>query len=131
MIVLDASAAIEWLEQRSPLAAAVERRLLDADVIHVPYLWFIEVAQVLRRHVARGELAAERGSELLDLAGKLPAHRHPHEPLGPRIWALRENLTAYDATYIALAEALDARLVTTDGALAGAPGHNANVDLLA
>lgn len=130
MIVLDASAAIEWLEQRSELGPVVERRLLDADDIHVPHLWFVEVAQVLRRHVGLGQLSADRGSQLLELAGQLPAHRHPHEPLAPRIWALRDNLTAYDATYIALSEALDASLVTTDTALAAAPGHAATVDLV-
>lgn len=130
MIVLDASAAIEWLEQRSPLAAEIERRLLDAGVINVPHLWFVEVSQVLRRHVRNGELPAARGSQLLDLAGQLPAHRHPHEPLGPRIWTLRENLTAYDATYVALSEALDATLVTTDSRIAQAPGHSATVELI-
>lgn len=130
MIVLDASATIEWLEQRSELAAAVEQRLLEADGIHVPHLWFVEVAQVLRRHVASGQLGAERGAQLLELAAQLPAHRHPHEPLAPRVWSLRANLTAYDAVYVALSEALDATLVTTDRAIAHTPVHGATVDLV-
>lgn len=130
MIVLDASATIEWLEQRSDLGAAIERRLLEADGIHVPHLWFVEVAQVLRRHVAMGQLAAERGARMLELAGQLPAHRHPHEPLAPRVWSLRANLTAYDAVYVALSEALGASLVTTDRAIVNAPGHTARVDLI-
>lgn len=130
MIVLDGSATIEWL-QRRPLADAVERRLLAATSIHVPHLWFLEIAQVLRRHVLAGAMTATDGGALLDLADQLRADRHPHEPLGPRIWDLRDNLTAYDATYVALAEAIDARLVTTDAVLARSPGHRARMDLVA
>lgn len=130
MIVLDASAAVDWLEWREPVASQVEQRLLAADGVHVPHLWLVEVAQVLRRHVLAGALAADRGLAALRAADELAAARHPHEPLAERVWQLRANLSAYDAVYVALAEALGATLVTSDARLAGAPGTTATVDVL-
>lgn len=130
MIVLDASAGIEWL-LRLPLAAAVERRLLvDGHTIHIPHLWFVEVTQVIRRHVLSNQLDQKRAGEALADAADLPAVPYPHEPLGPRMWSLRNTMTAYDATYIALAEALDATLVTSDASLTRATGHSASIDLV-
>jgi predicted nucleic acid-binding protein len=83
----------------------------------------------LRRYAASGQVGAERGRlALLDLTD-LPMHRYSHDFLLPRIWALRHNLTAYDATYVALAEALDAPLLTRDRHLAAAPGHQARIEL--
>ena len=64
---------------------------------------------------------------MLDLLAQFPINRYPHEPLLQRIWALRTNLTAYDASYVALAEALDATLLTRDEGIASAPGHCARV----
>lgn len=90
----------------------------------------IEVAQVVRRYAAAGELDAERGRvALVDLAD-FPLRRYPHDFLLPRVWALRGNLTAYDAVYVALAEVLEAPLLTRDQRLATAPGHRAQVDLV-
>lgn len=130
MIVLDASAALELL-LRTSLAAAVEQRALrDDETIHAPALLDLEVAQVLRRFVHRGELSAVRGREALELLLRLPITRHGHEPLIARIWALRANLTAYDAAYVALAEGLRAPLVTCDARLAAAPGLRAVVELM-
>jgi len=131
MIVLDASAAVE-LVLRLPLADAVGRRLADPDqAIHAPHLLGVEVAQVVRRYVQRGEVRPERGeTALLDLADLDVVH-HPHEPLLATMWRLRSNLTAYDAAYVALAEALDAPLLTLDARLARSPGHVAVIDLLA
>lgn len=130
MIVLDASAAIEWL-LRGPHAGDVDRRLLaENESVHVPHLWLVEVSQVLRRFVAHGSVRADRARMALGAATDLRAVRHPHEPLAPRVWGLRHNLTAYDATYVALAEALEAELVTSDERLAAAPGHNATIALL-
>lgn len=129
MIVLDASAAIEWLEER-PRAAQVEAVVLAADGIHVPHLWFIEVAQVLRRHVLHDDLTEARAAAALDLAAMIPTHRHAHEPLAARVWALRDNLSAYDAVYVALAEVLGATLITTDERLANSPGHVATIALI-
>ena len=129
MIVLDASAAVELI-LGLPLGDAVAERLVDPDVaVHAPHLLSVEAAQVVRRYVLGGQLRPERGDEaLVDLAD-LDVARHPHEPLLPAIWRLRSNLTAYDAAYVALAEVLDAPLVTCDTRLAAA--HSAHVQLIA
>ncbi len=130
MIVADASAVLEMLLQR-PAAEAVARRLFrPGQGLHAPHLLDVEVAQVLRRHVAARELDAERGRlALLDLAD-MPLRRHPHTMLLERVWEMRHTLSAYDAVYVALAEMLDAALVTCDRRLAEAHGHGARVELL-
>ena len=90
----------------------------------------IEVAHVVRRYAARGEIDGQRGRlALIDLAD-FPLLRYPHDPLLPRIWDLRNNLTAYDAVYVALAEALGVPLITRDRRLAGVAGHQARIELL-
>lgn len=127
MIVLDASAVVEWLLGR-PLAGAVEQRI-GGGSLHAPHLLAVEVAQVLRRWERAGVLPAERGALAVAALGDLDVATYPHEPLLPAIWALRDNLTAYDAAYVALARVLDAPLVTLDRRLAGAP-HGAEVDLV-
>lgn len=130
MIVVDASAVLEAL-LRTPVARAVERRLFDPrETLHAPHLLDVEVAQVVRRYAANGEIDNERGrAALVDLAD-LPVRRYPHDFLLPRVWDLRNNLTAYDAVYVALAEALDAPLLTRDRRLAAAAGHHARVELV-
>ena len=130
MIVLDASAAIEWLLGRD-LGEQVAQRLLAPDQsVHVPHLWSVEVAQVLRRFVRSGTLTPDRARQAVGDAKDLPAARYPHEPLLDRAWQLRDNMTIYDGVYLALAEALDAPLVTTDERMQSSPGHDANVDLI-
>lgn len=130
MIVVDASALLEAL-LRTPAAAAVEERLFDVGhTLHGPHLIDIEVAQVLRRYAATGQIEPGRCGDALDDLSDFPLHRYPHDVLLPRVWELRHNLTAYDAVYIALAEALDARLVTRDRRLAATSGHRARVDLV-
>ena len=89
----------------------------------------VEVLNVLRRHTLRGILDAGRGGTASRDLGNLKMTRYPHGPLVARIWELRGNLTSYDAVYVALAEALDAPLVTTDGRLTRASGHHAQVKL--
>ena len=130
MIVLDASAVLEVL-LRTPAAAPLEERLFDpTQTLHVPHLIDVEVAQVLRRYAASGEADPERcRMALADLMG-LPLTRYPHDFLLPRVWELRNNLTAYDAVYVALAEALDAPLLTRDQRLSNAPGHRARIELV-
>jgi predicted nucleic acid-binding protein len=131
VIVVDASAVIEVL-LHSPLGQRIEARLFDHPVaLHAPELLDVEVAQVLRRFNARGDITSARGATSLRLLDALPIRRHPHAPLLPRLWALRANLTAYDAAYVALAEALGAALVTCDGRLAGAPGMRAPIEVIA
>jgi predicted nucleic acid-binding protein len=130
MIVVDASALLEAL-LRTPAAEAVERRLFDSRLtLHAPHLLDIEVAQVIRRYAAHGEIDDRRGRAALADLSDFPVRRYPHDFLLPRIWALRNNLTAYDAAYVALAEALDAPLLTRDRRLAGAAGHHARVELI-
>lgn len=131
MIVLDASAALEVLARRGD-SADLERRLFAADAdLHAPALIDLEIAQVLRRQAAAGRVTAEQAWAALQLWRDLPVLRHGHDLLLPRIWSLREALTAYDAAYVALAELLDAPLVTCDAKLARAPGHSARVEIVA
>ena len=130
MIVVDASALLEAL-LRTPSAKAVERRLFDPrQTLHAPHLLDVEVAQVIRRYAAKGEIDSERGRAALADLADLPIHRYPHDFLLPRVWDLRNTLTAYDAVYVALAEALDAPLLTRDQRLAAAAGHHARVELV-
>jgi predicted nucleic acid-binding protein len=129
MIVVDASALLEAL-LRTPAAKAVERWLFDAEqTLHAPHLLDVEVAQVIRRYAANGEIDDERGRAALADLADFPLHRYPHDFLLPRIWDLRNNLTAYDAVYVALAEALEAPLLTRDRRLAAAAGHYARIEL--
>jgi predicted nucleic acid-binding protein len=130
VIVVDASAIIEVL-LRTPAARAVDRWLFDPRrTLHAPHLLDIEVAQVVRRYAAKGEIDGERGRAALADLADFPLHRYPHEFLLPRVWDLRNNLTAYDAVYVALAEALNAPLLTRDQRLAAAAGHHARVELV-
>ena len=130
MIVVDASALIEAL-LLTPAAKAVEDRLFAPEqTLHAPHLIDLEVAQVIRRYAANGDIDSERGRMALADLQDLPLQRYPHDFLLPRIWDLRRNLTAYDAAYVALAEALDAPLLTRDRRLAAAAGHHAQVELV-
>lgn len=130
MIVLDASVVLEVL-LRMPAGVALEERLFRAEeTLHAPHLIDVEVAQVLRRYALAGDVDAERcRAALEDLAG-FSLTRYPHDFLMQRVWDLRANLSAYDAVYVALAEALDAPLLTRDQRLANAPGHGARVELV-
>lgn len=130
MIVLDASALVELL-LGTGRGRAVAGRIADPEVgLHVPHLADVEVAQTLRRYVKDGGIdAASAAAALLDLRA-LDVERHSHEPLLDRVWVLRDNLTAYDAVYVALAEALDATLLTCDGRLARAPRVAARVEVV-
>jgi predicted nucleic acid-binding protein len=130
MIVVDASALLEAL-LRTSAARAVEERLFEPQqTLHAPHLLDIEVAQVIRRYAAKGEIDGERGRAALADLADFPFRRYPHDFLLPRVWDLRNNLTAYDAVYVALAEALDAPLLTCDRRLAAAAGHHARVELV-
>lgn len=130
MIVVDASAVLEVLLQTSN-TPAVEKRLYEAgQTLHAPHLIDIEVAQVLRRVAMAGRIDGDRGRMALSDFADLPMQRYPHELLMPRVWVLRHNLTAYDAAYVALAELLDAPLLTRDGRIARATGHRARVEVV-
>jgi predicted nucleic acid-binding protein len=130
MIVVDASALIEAL-LRTGTAAVVRERLFDAArTLHAPHLIDLEVAQVLRRYAGIGRMDQARCREAIDDLSDFPLRRYQHDILLPRVWELRHNLTAYDAAYVALAEALDAPLLTRDRRLATAPGHRARIELV-
>lgn len=130
MIVLDASAAIEWLLQ-TPAGMKIEERVLSrSEVLHAPHLLDVEVTQVLRRYVREKTLSEQRAREALEDLDDLPLNRYPHDFLIARVWDLRATLTAYDAVYVALAELLGAVLLTCDRRIGVAPGHQANVELI-
>lgn len=130
MIVVDASTIAEVL-LRGPAAEAVEHRVHDIHLtLHAPYLFDLEIAHVIRRYAARHDITDELGRAALRDLIDFPVRRHPHLPLLPRIWELRHNLSAYDAVYVALAEGLDAPLITRDGRLAASSGHRARIELV-
>ena len=131
MIVVDASALIELLT-RSDRGRRVEARILKpSESIHAPALIDLEVAQVLRRYVLSGQVPEHWARMALDVAIAFPMTRYVHEPLMKRVWELRENVTAYDAAYVALAEALRAPLITCDSRLSRVSGLAASVDVIA
>lgn len=128
MIVVDASAVLEVLLQ-TEVGRSLEGRLFGGEVLNAPHLLDLEVAQVLRRHVLRGALQPARAEGALRDFSDLRIERYPHHLFLGRVWELRANVTAYDAAYLALAEALDSPLVTADRKLAAVPGHGATVEL--
>ena len=129
IIVVDASAVLEVLLQTAAGAPMTPRLLSQGVSLHAPHLLDLEVAQVLRRFVRQGEVQPERARQALADLGALPLERYSHDFLVPRIWELRENLTAYDASYVALAEVLEATLLTRDDRIRKAPGHSARVEV--
>ena len=129
MIVLDASAVVEVLLATRAGSRLLTRFLEHESGLFAPELLDVEVVQIVRHYQRLGELSAERGERAIDDLLDLPVERYSHRPLLPRMWELRANLTAYDAAYVALAEALDAPLLTRDARLARAP-HRARVELV-
>jgi predicted nucleic acid-binding protein len=130
VIVVDASALLEFLLQ-TPLGTRVEARFFrDGDELHSPHLVDVEVTRGLRRLVRAVEVSPGRAAEAIADLVDLDLHRHAHLDLLARAWKLRENVTAYDAMYLALAEALDATVVTCDRPLAKAPGHNVTIEVI-
>lgn len=116
MIVIDASAVLSGL-----LNAGLARHMLTAEQVHAPHLVDSEVASGLRRQVASHRIAADDGWAALDAWRRLGLTRYALHGLLGRIWELRENLSAYDAGYVALAESLGCSLVTADARISRAP----------
>lgn len=130
MIVADASVMVEVLLGTAVGAVGRDRLLSTAETVHAPHLVDLEVAQALRRHAWEGRISDRRGVRALADLRLFPMARYGHEVLLSRVWELRHNLTAYDACYVALAEALDSPLATCDGPLAQASGHGARIELI-
>lgn len=130
MIVIDASALIELLLNTPRAAPIADRALTSNESVHAPHLVDVEVTQVLRRYARSGVLTSLRARQSLDDLADFPIERHAHTDLLPRAWQLRDAMTAYDAMYVALAEALSASLLTCDARLARAHGHSARIELL-
>jgi predicted nucleic acid-binding protein len=130
VIVVDASVVVAALLGAGGAGATARERLrLDPD-LHVPHLFDVEVAAALRRRVRLGQTATAVATGVLDDLADLAALRWDHEPLLPRAWDLRDNVTTYDGVYVALAELLDATLVTSDVRLSQAPGLRCRVEVL-
>ena len=129
-MVLDASGAVELLLNTETGKKLAARLTDESEVVHVPHLIDMEIAQVLRRYVRRGTLPARTGALALDRWRIFDVERYPHEPFLGRVWQLRDNVTAYDAIYIALAEVLSTVLVTGDRRLAEAAGARVAIELI-
>jgi len=130
LIVLDASAAVELVLQTPRAERIAARALHPAERLHAPHLIDVEVVQVMRRLVQAKEITVERADVALSDFEGLAIERHAHRPLIRRVWGLRASLSAYDATYVALAEALGAPMLTCDEKLVRAHGHKAKIEVV-
>jgi predicted nucleic acid-binding protein len=129
VIVLDASAAVEWLLQTAAGQQIEQRIYSHRESLHAPHLLDLEVAQVLRRLVRENAISAHRAGIAIQDLMDVRIARYPHNVLLLRIWTLRDSLSAYDAAYISLAETLGAALITRDARLRSAHGHSATVEV--
>lgn len=127
MIVIDASAAIEVLLDARSAASITEFLDTDQPQLGAPHLIDLEIIQVLRRHLRNRALSHERAREAVADWQAFPVLRYPHDDLLSRVFEMRDNATSYDAVYIALAEALNAPLLTHDAKLKTVPGHNVKI----
>lgn len=130
MLVVDASALVDVLTGSAPDPLLVARLADDGD-LHAPHLVDVEILHALRRLTRSGALSEDRAHDARVDVAELALTRYPHEPLADRVWKLRDNVTAYDGVYVALAEALGVPLVTCDKRLASAPGLLADIELFA
>jgi predicted nucleic acid-binding protein len=129
VIVLDASTAIDWLLQ-TPAGTQIETRIYSrGESLHAPHLLDLEIAQVLRRLVREKSVSAPRADQAIQDLRDLRVMRYPHFVFLSHIWRLRNNLSAYDAAYVALAEELDATLLTRDARLGSVPGLTVRIEL--
>jgi predicted nucleic acid-binding protein len=130
VIVLDASVMVDLLTKEAPETAHIRARLARELEVHVPHLVDVEVAHALRGLVLRDRLAAARARRAIRRFAILPLVRWSQTPLLSRVFALHDQLTAYDATYVALAEGLGATLLTRDARMARAAGPRARIEVV-
>lgn len=130
VLVVDSSAMLDAIVAAEPASGLLGRLAEDGD-LHAPHLIDVEVLHALRGMTMRAAITDDRATDARADFAEAALTRYPHEPLSERIWELRHNLSAYDAAFVALAEALDAPLITCDGRLASASGHGARVELFA
>ena len=129
MIVLDASAAIDWLLQTAA-GQEIEKRIYSRkDSVHAPHLLDLEVVQVMRRMAREGTITTSRAEEAVGDLLDLRITRYPHPLFVPWIWQHRSNLSTYEACYVPLAEHLGATLITRDHRLGSAAGHSAKIEV--
>lgn len=126
MIVLDTSAMVEFLVGSDHVAERVRARMAGQKLA-APHAVDLECASTLRGLVHGGKLPPDEGERALQLLGRTDLKRYSHVPLLERIWQLRQNMWPYDAAYVALAESLEADLVTVDGKVEKAPGIRCTV----
>lgn len=129
MQVVDAGVVVDALIPEGRFTTAARRVVVSGGLV-APELVDIEVIHALRRMVRLGEVSGPVAQESVETLGIVPLTRRTHRPFLPRIWELRDNLTAYDATYVALAEALGCPLVTADARIAAAPGVRCEIVVL-
>jgi predicted nucleic acid-binding protein len=130
VIVVDASAAVDLLLRRSAANQIADLMRENEDDVHAPELIYVEAVSALRRRVVAGDSSSRRAAEAIDDLLSLPLEIHPHRPLVRRAWGLRDNLSAYDAAYVALAQSLGdggVPLLTTDASLARAAHERGRV----
>lgn len=125
MIVVDASAAVSGL-----LRAGPAREHLSATALHAPHIVDIEVVEALRRLVLRNAVLAPDAARAIATWSSLGLHRYPTAGMIDRVWALRHNVSAYDAAYVALAEVLGCSLLTADRRLAAATGPECPIEVV-
>jgi predicted nucleic acid-binding protein len=128
VIVVDTSAVIGVLAGQPAIPSLIDRVLGDGD-LHAPHLLDVEFQHVLRRLVIGGALSDDRAADARVDFADLTVVRYPHVPMADRMWELRHNVTAYDAAFLALAEALDVPLVTCDARIARAPRLRASIEV--
>ena len=128
MVVVDTSAIVGVLVGRPRNRRLTDRLGADGD-LHAPHLLDVELLHTLHRLVITGQLGEDRAADARTDFADLTIVRYEHAALADRIWVLRHDLTASDATFVALSEVLGAPLVTCDTRLAGASGHDAQVEL--
>jgi predicted nucleic acid-binding protein len=124
------SAVVDLLVEPAAQTGALRARLRTASLVYAPHLMDAEVANALRRQVLRGRIDQLTARRAIRRLAVLRVKLRPHQPLLGRAFALRDQLSAYDAIYVAMAEATGATLVTRDARLARATGHRARVEVV-